>query len=526
MKLSTAIGIWLLWPVVAAAQVNFDQLRDTVKNPGNWVTYSGDLQGHRYSPLAEITTANVVNLKVKWAYQLPDPDNEVSPIVIGSVMYITGPQSATAIDTNTGRKLWTWRIPLPEDYRSIGFGHVNRGPAVLGDKLFVTTLDCRLVALDLNTGVERWNTVVADYRTGYSMTGAPLAINGKVVVGVSGGEAGIRGLLDAYDVATGQRLWRFWTIPGPGEPGSETWSGESARTGGGPTWVTGSYDPDLNLIYWGVGNPSPDWNGDRRLGDNLYTNSLLAIEAATGKLRWYFQFTPHDVHDWDSSQVPICFDSVIAGKRRKLIANANRNGFYYVLDRTSGKFIAGTAFAKQTWASGLDENGRPVVLPNTEPSEKGTLLWPNLNGATVWFSPSFSLKARLFYVAVRQIGGIYFKRESEYKPGVMFPGGGENELPPDDAWGEIKALQPTNGEVRWTFRLHSPPWAGVLSTAGNLVFSGSEEGNFYALDAINGKALWNFQTGGAIHSNPISFEIDHRQQVAVVSDRVLYVFGL
>lgn len=515
----------LLLASTASAQVSFEQIRDSVKHPAEWLTYSGNLQGQRYSPLTQINAANVGKLKVRWAYQLPDPYNETSPIVIGNVMYITGPQSATAIDTNTGNMLWSWRRPLPADYRSLGFGHVNRGPAVLGDKLYVTTLDCHLVALDLNTGTERWTTTVANYRAGYSITAAPLAIDGKIIVGISGGEAGIRGFLDAYDATSGKRVWRLWTIPATGEPGYDTWSGNSAKTGGGPTWVTGAYDPELKLLYWGVGNPSPDWNGDGRLGDNLYTDSLLAVDPDTGKLRWYFQFTPHDVHDWDASQVPVCFDAVIDGKPRKLIANADRNGFYYVLDRVSGKFIAGKAFAKETWASDLDSNGRPVVLPNTAPSEKGTLVWPNMNGATVWFSPSFSPKTQLFYVAVREIGGIYFKRDSEYKPGVMFPGGGENELPPDDTWGEIKALDPTTGDLRWVFRLHSPPWAGVLTTAGNVVFSGSEEGNFYALDAVAGKPLWNFQTGSAIHANPISFEIHGKQQIAIVSDRVLYVFG-
>jgi alcohol dehydrogenase (cytochrome c) len=367
---------------------------------------------------------------------------------------------------------------------------------------------------------------VADYTTGYSITGAPLAIDGKVIVGVSGGEAGIRGLLDAYDAKTGKQLWRFWTVPARGEPGFETWAGDSAKTGGGPTWVTGSYDPDLKLVYWGVGNPGPDWNGDTRSGDNLYTNSMVALDADTGKLRWYFQTTPHDVHDWDTCQIPVLFDAAVGGQPRKLIANANRNGFYYVLDRTTGEFIAGKPFAKLTWASGLDAKGRPVVLPGNEPSEKGTLVWPNLNGATVWFSPSYNPVTNLFYVAVREIGGIYFKRNAKYQPGTLFAGGAENELPIDDTWGEIRALDPTTGNLRWEFKLHTPPWAGVLSTAGGLVLSGSDEGNFYALDAATGKPLWDFQTGSQIIANPISFAIDGRQHIAIVADRVLYIFGL
>jgi alcohol dehydrogenase (cytochrome c) len=510
----------------ATGQVRFDRIVNADKEPGNWLTYSRNYQGHRFSPLTEITTANVNNLKVKWAVQFPDSQNEVSPIVADDVMYVTGPNSAAALDIHTGRTLWSWKRPVPPDYHNIGFGRVNRGAAVLDDKLYVATLDCFLVALDLKSGAERWIAKVADYKLGYSMTMAPLAIAGKVVVGVSGGEAGIRGFVDAYDAKTGKQAWRFWTIPGPGEPGHETWSGESWKTGGGSTWVTGAYDPELNLVYWGVGNPSPDWNGDVRPGDNLYTCSLVALDGDTGHLRWYFQFTPHDTHDWDSAHVPVLFDAKIDGRNRKLIANANRNAFYYVLDRVTGEFLAGRPYAKQTWARGLDLKGRPISASDSVPTEKGALVWPNLNGATVWFSPSYSPQTGLFYVAVREIGSVYFKRDTEYKAGTFYPGGGEDELPADDAWGEVRALDGKTGDLRWEFKLHSPPWAGVLSTAGGLVFSGSDEGNFYALDAGTGKPLWDFQTGGAVAANPISFTVDGHQRIAISADRVLYVFGL
>jgi len=399
----------------SAAQVPFERIANADKEPGNWLTYSRNYQGQRFSPLNEIDTSNVAKLKVRWALQFPAPTNEVSPIVVDNIMYVTGPNSAAAIDARTGRTLWTWKRPIPSDYHSVGFGRVNRGPAVLDDKLFVTTLDCYLVALDLKSGAQLWISKVGDYKAGYSMTVAPLAIDGKVVVGVSGGEAGIRGFVDAYDAKSGEQAWRFWTIPGPGEPGHETWTGDSWKTGGGSTWVTGAFDPDLKLIYWGVGNPGPDWNGDVRPGDNLYTCSLLALDADTGKLRWYFQFTPHETHDWDAAHVPILFDAKINGRERKLIANANRNAFYYVLDRGTGEFIAGRPYAKQTWARGLDSKGHPIVLPDTEPTEKGALVWPNANGATVWFSPSYSPQTSLFYVAVREIGSVYFKRSAEYK---------------------------------------------------------------------------------------------------------------
>jgi alcohol dehydrogenase (cytochrome c) len=345
-----------------------------------------------------------------------------------------------------------------------------------------------------------------------------------VVIGVSGGEAGIRGFIDAYDAKTGARSWRFWTIPAAGEPGHETWKTDAWKTGGGSTWVTGSYDPDLDLIYWGIGNPSPDWNPDSRPGDNLYTCSLVALDAATGALKWHFQFTPHDSHDWDSTHVPVLFETDVRGQHRKLVAVANRNAFYYVLDRASGEFVAGRAYAKQTWAKGLDDNGRPMVLANTEPSEEGTLVWPNLNGATVWFSPAYSPPLNLFYVAVRELGAIYYKREAEYKPGTFFAGGGEGDIPNGEYPGAVRALDPATGEMRWEFKLHSAPWAGVLATAGGLVFSGSSEGNFFALDARTGKPLWDFQTGGLIAANPISFAIDGRQAVAIAANRVLYVF--
>jgi alcohol dehydrogenase (cytochrome c) len=520
------IGVLLLLAAPAFGQVPYERILNADKEPGNWLTYSRNYQGHRYSPLGEITTANVRSLKVKWAFQFSTGPQEVSPIAVDGILYVTGPNVAAALDARTGHTLWVWRRPIPSDYRNVGFPRTSRGPAVLDDKLFVATLDCYLVALDLKSGMERWATKVADYKSGYSMTMAPLAIAGKVVVGISGGETGIRGFVDAYDAMTGKQAWRFWTIPGPGEAGHETWSGESWKTGGGATWVTGSSDPELKLVYWGVGNPGPDWNGDVRPGDNLYTCSLVALDGDTGRLRWYFQFTPHDTHDWDATHIPVLFDGEISGRQRKLVAIANRNAFYYVLDRSTGEFLAGRAYAKQTWAHGLDAKGRPIRAPNSEPTEKGALIWPNLNGATIWFSPSYNPQTDLLYVAVREVGAVYFKRDAEYKEGTFYAGGGENELPADDASGAIRALNARTGEMRWEFKLHSPACASVLSTAGGLVFSGTDEGNFFALDAGAGKPLWDFQTGGSISSNPISFTMDGHQYVAIAADRVLYVFGL
>jgi alcohol dehydrogenase (cytochrome c) len=517
-----------LIPSSLCAQVPYERIVSAASEPGSWLTYSGNYGAHRFSPLANITAANVSRLKPIWIYQIKEPGLiETTPLVADGIMFVTEPPSTvTALDLRSGRLIWSWSRPLPGTLRTIGFPRVNRGVALLNDSVYVGTLDAHLVALDAKTGVVRWDSPVADNAQGYAITSAPLAINGKIVIGVSGGEAGIRGFLDAYDSRTGNRLWRLYTIPGPGEPGHESWGKESWKTGGGPTWLTGSYDPVLDLVYWGVGNPGPDWNGDVRPGDNLYTCSLLAIEGATGKRKWHFQFTPHDVHDWDANQIPVLFEGNIKGRLRKLVAMANRNAFYYLLDRETGEFLLGTPYAKQTWAKGLDEKGRPIVLPGTEPSVQGTLVYPSLQGATNWFSPSYSPATRLFYVAVREMGAYYFKGEAEYVAGEPFMAGGEQALTGDKAYGAIRALESDTGKLRWEFRLHTPPWSGVLSTAGGLVFGGTNEGQVFALDAATGQPLWRFQTGGAVRSNPMSFSIGGEQRIAISSGYGIFVFGL
>jgi alcohol dehydrogenase (cytochrome c) len=399
--------------------------------------------------------------------------------------------------------------------------------ALLDNTVYVGTLDCYIVALDARSGAVRWETKVQENKLGYAITAAPLAVDGKIIVGISGGEAGIRGFLDAYDAKTGKLAWRCFTIPAPGEPGSETWKGDAWQRGGGATWLTGSYDPELNLLYWGIGNPGPDWNGDVRPGDNLYTCSLLAIDAASGKIKWHFQYTPHDTHDWDANEIPVLLDAEFNGRQRKLVAMANRNAFYYLNDRVTGEFLLGEAYAKQTWAQGLDAKGRPIVLPKTDPSYEGTLVYPALNGAVNWLSPSYSPLTKLFYVAARERGAYYFKSDVKFKPGTFYAGGGERAIDGDDkAWGAVRALEATTGKLKWEFRLHTPAWAGVLATAGGVVFSGANEGNFFALDAATGKPLWDFQTGGVVVANPISFLIDGKQHVAIAAGQALFVFGL
>jgi alcohol dehydrogenase (cytochrome c) len=494
---------------------------------GGWPTYSGTYQSQRHSPLTDISTENVSRLRPVWMYQPPGTGPlEGTPIVANGVMYVTsGPGSVVALSLKSGRPLWQWTRPIGASVLNLGFPRVNRGVGILDGTVFVGTLDGFIVALDSASGIERWSVQVADNAAGYAITAAPLVAEGRVIVGISGGEAGIRGFLDAYDAATGKRLWRFWTVPGPGEPGSNTWPGESWKHGGGATWLTGSYDPALRLLYWGTGNPGPDWNGESRRGDNLYTCSLVALDIDTGKMRWHFQFTPHDVHDWDANQIPVLVDGEIDGRSRALVVTANRNGFFYVLDRRTGEFLLARQYAKQTWAKGIDPRGRPILVPGMEPSEKGTLVYPSLQGSTNWASPSYSPATGLLYVPVREMGSHYFKSDVEYRRGTYYTGGSEKPLN-EEAWGAIRALDVRTGDGMWDFRLPTPPWAGVLTTAGGLVFAGSNEGNFFALDAKSGRVLWQFQAGGAIRSNPISFAADRRQHVAVAAGRAFIVFAL
>jgi alcohol dehydrogenase (cytochrome c) len=519
----------ILYSSQISSQVTYERIVNADNDPDNWLTYSGNYYGTRYSGLRQVNAFTVQQLVPIWIYQIRSGFGgfETTPIVADHVMYISEPPSTvTALDIVTGRKLWSYVPEIPKDVRTLGFGPVNRGVALLEGNVYIGTLNAFLVCLDAKSGSVKWKVQVADNKLGYAITCAPLAIEKKIIVGVSGGEAGIRGFLDAYDSKTGERVWRLYTIPAKGEAGNETWQGDTWKTGGAPTWVTGSFDKELNLLYWGVGNPGPDWNGDARHGDNLYTCSVIAVNPTTGKLSWYFQFTPHDTHDWDANQIPVLIDLKINGTVRKTLATANRNGFYYLLDRKTGEFLAGKAYAKQTWATGLDAKGKPILKAGIEPTEKGNLVYPSLQGATNWFSPSYSKTTGLFYVSVREMGSLYFKKEITYKPGQFFLGGGEQLLPGDNAYGAVKALDPLTGDIKWEFRLQTPPWSGLLSTAGGLVFGGTNEGNFFALDAVTGKTKWQFQTGGPIISNPITFSDNGNQRIAIASGNMLIVFGL
>ena len=539
------VGLLSAGSLVVGAQVTTDRLLRAADEPRNWLTYSGNYAGHRYSPLRQITPANVGNLETKWIFQNQVFGSwESSPIVLDGVMYLTQrPNDVAAIDARTGRIFWIYKYAGASDYK-VCCGANNRGLAMLGHTLFMGTLDAHLVAIDARNGRPLWNTTVAEFSHGYSLSHAPLVVKDKVIVGVGGGEYGIRGFIAAYDAATGKEMWRFHTVPAPGEPASDTWSGDAWKNGGGSIWVTGTYDPALNLTYWGTGNPGPDFNPAQRPGDNLYTNSVVALDADTGRLKWHFQFTPGDRYDWDATQVPVLVDAPWRGSPARLLMLANRNGFFYVLDRVTGRFLLGKPFVKQNWASGLDENGRPIQTPQPP----GATTWPSQQGGTNWYSPSYSPRTGLFYIpAWENFGGVYRSQQSDYKPGANFMGGTFRGTPPvPDApvppnirrgpinnWtdaaahGSVIAIDPATGDRKWTFPMYDLTDAGILTTASDLLFTGGREGYFQALDARTGRLLWKANLGSTqIQSAPITYQVDGRQFVSVVAGNVMVAFGL
>ncbi len=534
------------WPATAHldAQVSYDRIRQAAEEPHNWLTYNGTYSSQRHSLLDQITPANVSDLELQWILQ-----NEVvgawqsSPLVVDGIMYLTQrPNDVLAVDARTGRMFWRFRHTPSPDAR-VCCGSNNRGLAMLDGTLFMGTLDARLIAIDAVNGRPLWNVEVADVALAYSITMAPLVVKDKVIVGVGGGEYGIRGFVAAYGAKTGREAWRFHTIPGPGEPGHDTWSGDDWEHGGAPVWITGSYDPDLNLTYWGVGNPGPDWNPDQRPGDNLYSDSVIALDADTGELAWHFQFTPNDAYDYDSVQVPVLVDMDWDGAPAKLMLWANRNGYWYVLDRVTGSFLFGEPFVKVNWASGLDENGRPIQTP--QPAGEPT--WPGNQGGTNWYPPSYSPRTGLFYVpAWENYATIYRKEEVEYEPGRAFYGGGFTVLTPVPGaptigigrrgpinnWtsevgnGAVIALDPRTGEQRWKYEQYDVSDSGILTTATDLLFTGGREGYVHALDARTGALLWKASLGGQIVMAPITFAVDGTQYLSVISGHVLVTFAL
>jgi alcohol dehydrogenase (cytochrome c) len=528
MKHFLCNGVMLLSAGLCAAstygQVTPERLLDSGKEPQNWLMYSGDYTGRRFSALDQINTKNAPSLVPKWVYQTVAVGKfETTPLVVDGILYGTGQDDrAFAIDARTGRPIWQYQRTLPTDIRPC-CGRVNRGLAILGDRVFLGTLDAHVIALDTRTGNVVWDVNAFDYKKGYSITLAPLVVKNVVIVGVSGGEYGIRGFIEAYDATTGERKWRFYTIPGPGEAGHDSWEGDSWKIGGAPAWITGVYDPTTNTTFWTTGNPSPSNRGEGRAGDNLYSNCLLALDPDTGKLKWHFQFTKHDEHDWDATQVPVMVDD----GDKHLIVQANRNGFFYVIDRTSGKLISSSAYAKVTWSNSKDAEGRPAALKDASPTPEGNRVCPGAAGATNWMSPTYDPQTKLFYVTAREQCDIFSTGPQPYDEGHAYYGSAY--FPNDDAepfWGALRAIDPVSGGIKWEWKHPSPTWSGVLSTAGGLVFTGDGEGNFIALDAASGKALWHFQCGAAVYAGPMSFAVDGKQYVAVAAGTGLFAFAL
>ena len=524
----------------ARAQVTFERLVQAASEPHNWLTFSGDYQATRHSRLDQILPQNAANLDLKWVYQARSLEKfEATPLVVDGVMYtVEPPNTVVALDARTGRPYWMYRHPMPPT-TYVCCGNVNRGLAILDDTLYLGTLDAYLVALDRTTGRKKWQAKVAEYTNGYGVTVAPLALKDKVVVGPAGGERGISGFLAAYHARTGEQTWKFSTIPQPGEPGHDTWQGDSWKTGGASVWVTGAYDPELNLVYWGTGNPGPDWNPKMRPGDNLYSDCVIALDADTGKLKWYFQFTPGDEWDFDSVQVPVLADLNWKGKPRKAMLWGNRNGFFYVLDRATGEFLLGKPFVKQNWATGLDERGRPIKAPGKSPSVGGTDVYPGVQGGTNWYSPSFSRRTGLFYLtAWEDYHTSYFTWDQSYEAGKSYTGGtATGPFPsimrdpfvrwsPDWGYGVVRALKPQTGEKAWEYKMRDVSDAGILTTASDVLFSGNREGYFFALDARTGKELWKRYLGGQVAATPITYMADGVQYVSIAAGNSLFTFAL
>ena len=505
-----------------------ERLLNAEAEPQNWLMYSGNYKSQRYSGLDQIHRRNTAELEIQWVYQLGTLDRaETTPLVVDGVMYITeSPSTVIAVDAANGRPYWRYQHQLPDDM-VFCCGRNNRGVAVQGEHIIMSTLDAHLVALDAKTGTVMWETEVQETAAGYSKTAAPLIVGDKVFTGVAGGEFGIRGVVDAYDINTGTLEWRFYTTPGADNPDSQTWSGESWRTGGSSTWMTGSYDPELNLIYWGTGNPGPDYDGTVRMGDNLYSDSVVALDADTGEMKWYFQFTPHDIHDWDSTQIPILADTSFGGEQRKLMLFPNRNAFFYVLDRETGEFLLGEPYAKQTWAEGIDENGRPILLPNKEPTIEGTVVSPGITGGSNWWSPSYSPRTDLLYVMAYDGETKYFIRPEEYQEGESYrAGGGQTPEASETYHRAVRAISPQTGDLRWEFPVNPRTTSGLMSTAGDLVFGGTADGFFFALDALTGEELWHKNIGGRVHAAPMAYGVDGKQYVAIAAGNAIFSFAL
>jgi len=506
-----------------------DQYR-AVTSQTDWPSYNGGTSGSRYSPLAQITTRNVARVVPKWIFSIANTSRlQVTPVVVDGVMYVTIANECYALDAGTGREIWHYQRPRTKGLVGNAAGGINRGVAIAGDRVFMVTDHAHVIALNRFTGALTWETEMADWHQNYNATGAPLVVGNLIVTGTSGGDEGVRGFVAAFDQATGKEVWRFWTVPRRGESEAETWQGKGIEHPGATTWLTGTYDPELDTVYWPTGNPSPDLIGDDRGGDNLYSDSVVALDAKTGRLRWHFQFTPHDVWDYDAQETPALIDAVWQNRPRKLLVQANRNGFFYVLDRTDGKFLSGTQYAKNvTWASGLTADGRPITVPHMEPTLSGIRVCPSLDGASNWYSTSFNPATGLYYAQTNDKCGIFTRENMEWEAGKGFMGGSFKQAPDEPARRVLRAIDIQTGRIVWELPQTGTvdSWGGTLSTAGGLVIFGEDSGSLMAADAATGAALWSFQTNQIWKASPMTYMFDNKQYIAVASGPNIIAFGL
>jgi len=496
----------------------------------NWISYNGDYSGRRYSSLAEINPQNVQQLRAQWVFHASNTNRlETTPVVVDGLMFVTAANDAFALDARTGRVVWHHARPISEGLIDDASSHINRGVAVWRDRVYMETDNAHLLCLDAHSGNLIWDVAYADWNKNYGATSAPLIVKDKVLVGSSGGDDGVRGFVAAFNAMSGKLEWRFWTIPGPGEFGSESWPGKMYERGGGTTWMPGTYDPALDLIFWGTSNPAPDFNDDVRPGDDLYTDCLLAIDPDTGKLKWYFQFTPHDLFDYDAVETPMLVDAFYHGQLRKLVVQANRNGFLYVLDRTNGKFLSATPFVeKLNWAKGVDERGRPIRA-DVRPAPAGTKVCPGYAGATNWYAPSYNQATKMMYFMALEECQTYLSQPTQdFQEGKEYYSTGVKRIPGESAKKILVAYDLDAGSFPWKYpqtgRGHSS--GGTMTTAAGLVFFGDDAGSFEAVDAQNGKPLWHFSTGQDMSASPMTYQVAGKQYVAIAAGSDIFSFAL
>jgi alcohol dehydrogenase (cytochrome c) len=500
----------------------------------DWPTYHGVPGGNRYSAIDQINRGNVARLAPAWVFPMANVTQvENTPLVVEGVMYVSNANEVYALDAGTGRQVWVYRRPRTQGLTGNARAGFNRGVAWEGERIFLLTDNAHLIALNRSNGELLWETEMADWRQNYNGTSAPLVARGLVISGTAGGDEGVRGFVAAYDQATGKEVWRFWTVPVPGQPGAEevahTWVGSEVHRAGA-TWMTGTYDADLGLVYWPVGNPGPDFDGRNRLGDNLYTDSIVALDAATGKLRWHYQFTPHDIHDWDAQEPPVLIDAEWDGAPRKLMLHADRNGFFYVLDRTDGKLLLARQYLKKlNWADGIGADGRPVLRELPVDANGGTYVCPGFQGGTNWFSTSYHPATGLYYFQALERCNIFVPQAGEWQAGRGYMGGSARPAPGESFEKSLRAIDIRTGETRFEVPQISGTTtasAGVISTAGGLVFFGENSGAFMAADAATGEVLWQFPTNQVWKASPMTYVFDGKQYIAIAVGQSIMAFAL